>query len=117
MRQPVENAVPPHVTAGSNTFLDSHSERGFTLIEVLLAVTLLAAISTAMLFAIRTGLLSLSKVDDRLTSNRRVMSVERILALELGGVMPVTGYCADNSQMPARNYSTRGGASPVSIWR
>jgi len=103
MRQPVENAVPPHVNAGSNTLLDSHSERGFTLIEVLLAVTLLAAISTAMLFAIRTGLLSLSKVDDRLTSNRRVMSVERILARELGGVMPVTGYCADNSQMPAFN--------------
>lgn len=80
-----------------------HSERGFTLVEMLIAVTLVAAISTSMLFAIRTGLLSLSKVDGRLTSNRRVMSVERILARELGGVMPVIGYCSDNSQMPVFN--------------
>lgn len=79
------------------------AERGFTLVEVLIAVTLVAGIATSMLFAMRSGLLSMSKIDGRLIANRRVMSVERILASELGGVMPVIGYCADNSQMPVFN--------------
>jgi prepilin-type N-terminal cleavage/methylation domain-containing protein len=77
--------------------------RGFTLIEMMIAVTLVAAISTTMLFAIRTALITLQKTDDRLMSNRRVMSVERILDSELGGVMPVIAFCADNSQMPIFN--------------
>jgi general secretion pathway protein J len=79
------------------------SERGFTLIELMIAVTLVAAISTTMLFAIRTALITLQKTDDRLMSNRRVMSVERILSSQLGGVMPVIGFCADNTQMPVFN--------------
>jgi prepilin-type N-terminal cleavage/methylation domain-containing protein len=79
------------------------AERGFTLIELMIAVTLVAAISTTMLFAIRTSLLTLQKTDNRLMSNRRVMSVERILASELGGVMPVIGNCSDNTQMPIFN--------------
>lgn len=79
------------------------SERGFTLIEMMIAVTLVAAISTTMLFAIRTALITLQKTDDRLMSNRRVVSVERILGSELGGVMPVIGTCADNSTMPVFN--------------
>ncbi|HTS76133.1 MAG TPA: prepilin-type N-terminal cleavage/methylation domain-containing protein [Bryobacteraceae bacterium] len=94
---------------------------GFTLIELLIAVTLVAAISTGMLFAMRSALITYSKTDDRLQSNRRVMSVERILGRELGGVMPVMGVCADNSIMPAFNgnaqtlhfvtsYSMRDGA-------
>jgi len=67
----------------------TRDQRGFTLIEVMIAVTLVAAISTTMLFAIRTALITLQKTDDRLMSNRRVMSVERILGNQLGGVMPV----------------------------
>jgi len=63
--------------------------RGFTLIELMISITLVAAISTGMLMAIRTSLIALQKTDDRLQSNRRVMSVEQILARELGGVMPV----------------------------
>jgi len=63
--------------------------RGFTLIEMMISVTLVAAISTGMLMAIRTGLITLQKTDDRLQSNRRVMSVEQILDRQLGGVMPV----------------------------
>lgn len=80
-------------------------ERGFTLIEMMIAITLVAAISTTMLFAIRAGLITLQKVDDRLMSNRRVMSVERIVPNQLGGVMPVIGYCSDNTQMPIFNGS------------
>ena len=81
----------------------TRDERGFTLIEMMIAVTLVAAISSTMLFAIRTALITLQKTDERLMSNRRVMSVEHILGNQLGGVMPVIGFCADNSQMPIFN--------------
>jgi prepilin-type N-terminal cleavage/methylation domain-containing protein len=71
--------------------------RGFTLIELVIAMTLVAAISVGMLMTMRTSLLTLDKIDSRLQSNRRVMSVEQILSRELGGVMPVTGDCSNSS--------------------
>jgi len=73
----------------------SKSQRGFTLIELMISITLVAAISTGMLMAMRAGLLTLEKVDARLQSNRRVMSVEQILSRQIGGVMPVTGDCSN----------------------
>lgn len=77
--------------------------RGFTLIELMISITLVAAISTGMLMAIRTSLIALQKTDDRLQSNRRVMSVEQILARELGGVMPVMGLCSTGGTVPVFN--------------
>jgi prepilin-type N-terminal cleavage/methylation domain-containing protein len=74
-------------------------ERGVTLIELMVAITLVAAIATGMLMAARTSLTVLQKVDTRLQSNRRVMSVEQILARELGGVMPVMGDCLESEGM------------------
>jgi prepilin-type N-terminal cleavage/methylation domain-containing protein len=79
---------PSHVQA-------RQAQRGFTLIELMISITLVAAISAGMLMAMRAGLLTLEKVDARLQSNRRVMSVEQILSRELGGVMPVTGQCGN----------------------
>jgi prepilin-type N-terminal cleavage/methylation domain-containing protein len=70
-----------------------HKESGFTLIELMISITLVAGISVGMLMAMRTSLITLEKVDGRLQSNRRVMSVEQILSRQLGGVMPVTGDC------------------------
>jgi hypothetical protein len=69
------------------------NEAGVTLIELMIAITLVAAISTGMLMAMRTSLITLEKVDARLQSNRRVMGVEQILSRQLGGVMPVLGAC------------------------
>ena len=68
-------------------------ERGVTLIELMIAITLVAALSTGMLMAMRTGLLTLQKTDDRLQANRRVMSVNNILSRQIGGVMPILGAC------------------------
>ncbi len=59
----------------------------------MISVTLVAAIASGMLWAMRTSLITLEKVDARLDSNRRVMSVEQILSRQLSGVMPVTGNC------------------------
>jgi prepilin-type N-terminal cleavage/methylation domain-containing protein len=78
-------------------------ERGFTLIELMIAVALVAAISVGMLMAIRTSLITYQKTDDRLQSNRRVMSVEQILSRELGGVMPVKGACSAGGIVPVFN--------------
>jgi general secretion pathway protein J len=68
-------------------------ERGFTLIELMIAVTLVAAISTGMLVAMRTGLLTLQKVESRLQDNRRVVSVQQMLVRQLSSVMPAVGDC------------------------
>jgi prepilin-type N-terminal cleavage/methylation domain-containing protein len=68
-------------------------QRGVTLIELLIAVTLVAALSAGMLMAIRVGLLTLEKTDHRLDANRRVVAANRILYRQLGGAMPVIGAC------------------------
>jgi prepilin-type N-terminal cleavage/methylation domain-containing protein len=70
--------------------------RGVTLIELMIAITLVAALSSGMLMAIRTSLITLEKVDNRLQSNRRVISVNQILSRQIGGVMPVLGQCASS---------------------
>jgi general secretion pathway protein J len=70
-----------------------NSQRGFTLIELMIAITLVAAISTGMLMAMRTGLLTLEKVDSRLQDNRRVVSLQQMLVRQLSSVMPAVGDC------------------------
>jgi len=67
--------------------------RGFTLIELMISITLVAALATGMLMAMRTSLLSFEKINSRLQFNRRVMGMERILTHEIGGVMPVMSDC------------------------
>ena len=62
-------------------------ERGVTLIELLIAVTLVALLSTGMLIAIRLGLSTMERVNDRLYGNRRVLSVNRIIDLQIGGMI------------------------------
>jgi prepilin-type N-terminal cleavage/methylation domain-containing protein len=68
-------------------------ERGFTLIELMISITLVAALATGMLMAMRTSLLSMEKINARLQFNRRVMGMERILTRQIGGVMPVMSDC------------------------
>lgn len=68
-------------------------QRGFTLIELMISITLVAALASGMLMAMRTSLLSLEKIDSRLQFNRRVMGMEHVLTRQIGGVMPVIGDC------------------------
>ena len=63
------------------------AQRGVTLIELLIAVTLVALLSTGMLIAIRLGLSTMERVNDRLYGNRRVMSVNRIIDSQIAGIM------------------------------
>ncbi len=70
------------------------SEAGVTLMELLVAVTLLSLLSVGMLFALRVGLNSMQKSNEHLMNNRRVMGVERVFREELAGYMPVKADCS-----------------------
>jgi prepilin-type N-terminal cleavage/methylation domain-containing protein len=68
-------------------------ERGVTLLELLIAVTLLSLLSVAMFEAMRIGLGAFQKADDRLMFNRRAAGAQTILQAELEGLMPAMALC------------------------
>jgi prepilin-type N-terminal cleavage/methylation domain-containing protein len=76
------------------------NEKGVTLIEVLIAVSLLSLLSVAMFLAMRIGLNAYAKADTRLMDNRRTVGAQRILAEELGGIMPVMAACNAGGRGP-----------------
>ncbi len=78
----------------------SGSESGVTLMELLIAITLLSLLSVGIMISLRVSLGAMNKVDARMTSNRRVTSVQRILEEEIEGIMPVTADCIPLGQAP-----------------
>ena len=68
-------------------------ERGVTLIELLFAITLVALISTGLLFAMRTSLLTYDKLNQRMADDRRAMRIEQMLERQIGGMIPIMGDC------------------------
>jgi type II secretory pathway component PulJ len=78
-------------------------EAGVTLMELLIAVTLLSLLSVGMVFAMRIGLNAMGRTNDKVISNRRVLGVERILTQQIAGFVPSTGLCGTGLQTaPAR---------------
>lgn len=69
------------------------SEAGVTLIEVLVATTLLGLLLAGILFALRIGITAYAKTDAKLMENRRAAGAQRILESELSGLIPVVGQC------------------------
>jgi len=63
----------------------SHPEAGVTLIEILIAVSLLSLLSVGILIAMRLGFNTLDKVNSRLLTDRRVSYARRILESEVAG--------------------------------
>jgi prepilin-type N-terminal cleavage/methylation domain-containing protein len=70
-------------------------ERGVTLLEVLIAVTLLSLLSVAMFMAMRIGLNSFAKADARLMDNRRVAGAQRIVEDEIEAMIPAMATCVE----------------------
>ena len=70
-----------------------HAQAGVTLIEVLIAITLLSMLSVGMMVAMQIGLSAFAKTDRRLMDNRRVSGAQRVLEQELEGMMPVVAPC------------------------
>jgi len=60
-------------------------EAGVTLIEILIAVSLLSLLSIAVLISMRIGFNTMGKVDSRLVSDRRVSYARRIIENEIAG--------------------------------
>jgi hypothetical protein len=69
------------------------SQAGTTLIEVLIAVTLLSLLTIAMAFALRIGITAYQKTNAKLMEDRRVVGAQRILEEEIEGLVPVTAPC------------------------
>lgn len=61
------------------------AESGITLIEILIAVSLLSLLSVGMLVAMRLGFNTMDKTDARLVQNRRVANTRAIIESEIAG--------------------------------
>ncbi|HBY58433.1 MAG TPA: hypothetical protein DEH78_01340 [Solibacterales bacterium] len=69
------------------------AQRGVTLIELLIAVTLVSLLSAAGLIAIRVGLNAMEKANSAAIRNRRAIGAQRALEQQLAGFMPVRARC------------------------
>jgi hypothetical protein len=69
------------------------SERGVTFLELIIAVTLVAAIVAGLLFAMRGSLLTYEKVTGRLEEDTRLMRMSQALARQIGAAIQTTGAC------------------------
>jgi general secretion pathway protein J len=62
---------------------------GLTLLEVMIAVSLLSLLMVGVMTSLRMGLNALSRTDAHLMANRRVIGAQRVLEQELEGFIPV----------------------------
>ena len=61
---------------------------GVTLIEILIAISLLSLLSGGILVAMHLGLSTMEKTDARLISNRRVVNARKVLESQIAGLIP-----------------------------
>ena len=77
-------------------------EAGVTLLELLIAVSLVALLSVGMAFALRISLDGSKRAQDRVGANRRVLGVERVLREQISNLMPVATPCRANAESGAQ---------------
>jgi prepilin-type N-terminal cleavage/methylation domain-containing protein len=75
-------------------------QAGVTLLEVLIAVTMLSLLSVGMFLSMRIGLSAFSRTDARLMDNRRVAGAQRIIDQELEGLLPALASCGMAEDTP-----------------
>lgn len=73
--------------------------RGMTLMEVLIAVSLVALLSVGMLFALRAGIGSVESINRHVQTVRKGSSAQRILEQQFANLMPVTALCRTGAAM------------------
>jgi prepilin-type N-terminal cleavage/methylation domain-containing protein len=69
------------------------SHRGVTLVEMLIAITLVSLLSTGILYAMRLGLGALTQTNRKFTDNRRALGSLRVLTEQLAGIVPAQIPC------------------------
>src|SRR5579871_3264090 len=82
-----------------------HAQSGVTLIELLIAVTLLGLLSVGIVISLRVALSAMNKADEKLMANRREAGAQRILEEQIAGLMPVVADCRANSESPTGRIS------------
>ncbi|MGH9673523.1 MAG: prepilin-type N-terminal cleavage/methylation domain-containing protein [Bryobacteraceae bacterium] len=65
------------------------SRAGVTLMELLIAVSLVGLLSAAVLTSLRAGLTAMEKTNKVVDTSRRTLGVERILEQQVAGLIPV----------------------------
>jgi prepilin-type N-terminal cleavage/methylation domain-containing protein len=68
-------------------------EAGVTMIELLVAITLVSLLSVGMLFAMRVGVNTMNATNRRVAVNRRALGAQRILEQQIGSFLPVYANC------------------------
>jgi prepilin-type N-terminal cleavage/methylation domain-containing protein len=68
-------------------------QAGVTLLEVLIAVSLLSLLTVGILYTMRLALGALAKTNQRLIANRRVVGAQNILQQQLLGFIPAMAAC------------------------
>ncbi len=90
------------------------NRRGVTLIELLIAISLLSLLSVGMLMAMRVGLNAMDKANARVVVNRRAVSVQRILRRQVDGFVPAMADCfVAAGQPPSRVAFFQGEAASM----
>lgn len=67
--------------------------RGVTLIEMLIAISLVSLLSTGILYAMTLGLSSLERTNRRFTDNRRALGSLRVIEQQMAGIIPAQVPC------------------------
>jgi len=92
------------------------AQAGVTLIEVLVAVTLLSLLTLGMFLAMRVGLSAYTKANTKLMDDRRVAGAQRILEQELEGLVPAFAQCGAGPGSPgARAAFFQGDAATMRL--
>jgi prepilin-type N-terminal cleavage/methylation domain-containing protein len=105
------SAAPAGQSEGGAS-VDRRSQRGVTLLELMIAITLVAALSAGMLMAMRTSLDAYEKTSKRLEANRRVVKIQQILTDQLSGMMAIPLQCADLSNPSTAGSDASSAAAP-----
>jgi len=69
------------------------NERGVTLLELTISVTLVSLLAASGLLALRVGLNAMDKSNARLLTNRRAIGAQRALEGQIEGFMPIQADC------------------------
>jgi prepilin-type N-terminal cleavage/methylation domain-containing protein len=79
--------------------LPNAARSGVTLLELLIAVSLVSLLAVGLLMAMRVGLDAMQKTNQRFASNRRVLGSQRALYQQVSGMIPVLGKCTGTPQV------------------
>lgn len=72
--------------------------RGFTVLELLIAMTLLSLLTGGFFMALRIGLNAMERSSDRFAQSRRVIGAERVMREQIAGMIPAMSSCRQGGQ-------------------